>query len=74
MNATSRCEVKGFLSDRFPIEYSALQGCPLSMIMYAIVLNLLLTSLAEGLEGLRVTPVFKGMPMRQYHDHFDFAG
>jgi len=38
------------------------------------VLNLLLSSLAEGLEGLmNITPVFKGMPMRQYHDHFDFA-
>ena len=74
VNATSRCEVKGFLSDRFPIEYSVRQGCPLSMIMYAIVLNPWLTSLAEGLEGLKITPVFKGMPMRQFHDHIDFAG
>ena len=38
------------------------------------MLNLLLTNLAEGLEGLmNRTPLFKGMPMRQYHDHFDFA-
>jgi len=33
VNATSICEVKGFLSDRFPIEYSVRQGCPPSMIM-----------------------------------------
>ena len=74
MNATSRYEVNGFISDRFPIEYSVRQGCPLSIIMYVIVLNLLLTSLAEGLDGLKITPVFKSMPMWQYHDHFDFAG
>jgi hypothetical protein len=63
MNATSRYEVNGFISDRFPIEYSVRQGCPLSIIMYVIVLNLLLTSLAEGLDGLKITPVFKSMPM-----------
>ena len=64
MNATFRCEVKCFLLDRFPTKYSVVQGCSLSMIMQAIVLNLLLTSLVEGLEGLKITPVFEGMPMR----------
>ena len=33
VNATSKCVVKAFLSDRFPIEYSVQQGCPLRMIM-----------------------------------------
>ena len=74
MNVTSKCEVKGFLTDSFPVEYSVRQGCPLSMIMYAIMLKLLLTSLAEGLEGMKIKPIFKVMPMRQCHDHFDFAG
>jgi len=62
-NVTSRCEVNGL------IECSVRQGCPLSMIMYAVVLKQFLTSYAENLEGLKRRPASSHVSVFAYADN-----
>lgn len=66
-NATSKCQVNGFVSQRFPIECSVRQRSPLCMIMHAIALNSLMASLAE-LEGLKIMPTSSKISVFAYAD------
>jgi len=44
-NASSEVQVNGFSSNGFPINCSICQGCPLSMMLFAICINPLLHKL-----------------------------
>jgi hypothetical protein len=52
--ATSSVQVNGFISAPIDIHASVRQVCPLSMILYAHVLNPLLAALHDKLPGVRV--------------------
>jgi len=52
-NATSEIQVNGFRSNITPIGRSTGQGCPLSMLMYAIRINPLLQTLEKGIRGVK---------------------
>lgn len=54
--ATSRIQINGHVSQPTEIRCSVRQGCPLSMILYALCLNPLLYRLAENVSGIRVNP------------------
>ena len=53
-NATSEVQINGFRSNCFPINCSIRQGCPLSMMLYALCINPLLHKLEEALNGVRI--------------------
>jgi hypothetical protein len=53
-DATSAVQVKGHLSAPIPIQCGVRQGCPLSMILFALCLDPLLRYLVGRLRGLRV--------------------
>jgi len=53
-NATSEVQINGFRSHPIPIRRSIRQGCPLSMLLYALCLNPLLHLLDEKLTGIRI--------------------
>jgi hypothetical protein len=53
-NATSAIQVNGYLSAPIPIKCDVRQGCPLSMILFAVCLDPLLPYLDGRLQGLRV--------------------
>jgi hypothetical protein len=52
--ASSAVQINGFCSSLFPIRSSIRQGCPLSMLLFALCLNPLLQALEEGLSGIKV--------------------
>ena len=52
-NATTEIQINGFRSNSIPIKLSIRQGCPLSMLLYAICINPLLQSLEEGITGVK---------------------
>jgi exonuclease III len=52
--ATSSIRLNGFLSAPLPILASVRQGCPLSMMLYAHVLDPLLCALNSRLQGIRL--------------------
>jgi len=51
--ATSEIQINGFRSNSIPIERSICQGCPLSMLLYAICINNLLQTLDEEIRGVK---------------------
>ena len=53
-NPTSSVQVNGYRSYPFPIKSSIRQGCPLSVILFAMCLNALLLTLDNSLHGLRI--------------------
>jgi hypothetical protein len=54
MDTSSQVKVNGFLSGAIPIRCSLRQGCPLSMILFALCLDPLLHSITQKLSGYRV--------------------
>jgi hypothetical protein len=54
--ATSSVQVNEFISAPIDIRASVRQGCPLSMILYAHVLNPLLSALNTALPGVQIGP------------------
>jgi len=53
-NATSAVQINGFRSQPIQIKSLVRQGCPLSMLLYAICLNPLLCTLDKQLTGLDI--------------------
>jgi hypothetical protein len=53
-NASSAVQINGFRSKAIPIKSSVRQGCPMSMLLYAISLNPLLSTLDRHFSGLRI--------------------
>lgn len=54
-DAQSSIQINGHLSNPVRIQKSIRQGCPLSMVLYALCINPLLQQLAEQLHGVRIT-------------------
>jgi hypothetical protein len=52
--AISVAQVNGYLSSPIPIKSSIRHGCPLSMILYAIIINPLLNALQATLPGIQI--------------------
>jgi hypothetical protein len=67
-NAHSMVQINGHSSAPFPIAKSIRQGCPLSMILYALCLNPFLTILADTLTGLQITPRGEKLAVVAYAD------
>jgi len=67
-NASSEVQVNGFSSNGFPINCSIRQGCPLSMMLYAICINPLLHKLEEALNGVRIRRRSPGTAAIAYAD------
>ena len=55
-NARSTVQINGFTSSPIPILSSVRQGCPLSMILFAICLNPLICILEDKLTGIWIAP------------------
>jgi hypothetical protein len=55
-NATSSVYINGYMTGKFPINCSVRQGCPLSMLLFAIVLHPLLKTLESALDGMQLGP------------------
>jgi len=53
-NSTSSVQINGYRSCPFPIKSCIHQGCPLSMILYAMCLNPLLCTLENSVYALRM--------------------
>jgi exonuclease III len=53
-NATSVVQINGHLSQPIPIQSGVRQGCPLSMLLFALCINPLLCYLDDHLTGIRV--------------------
>jgi len=53
-NATSEIQINDFRSSLIPIKSSIRQGCPLSMLLYAMCLNPLMPSLEKNLSGIKI--------------------
>ena len=53
-NSNSPVQINGYRLYPFPIKSSICQGCPLSMILFAMCLNPLLYTLKNSLHGLRL--------------------
>jgi len=53
-NATSTIQINGQRSSPIPIRSSIHQGCPMSMLLFAICLNPLLCTLERNFAGIRI--------------------
>jgi hypothetical protein len=53
-NATSKAQINGFLTSPIPIHSAIRQRCPLSMYLFALCLNPLITTLNASLQGIRI--------------------
>jgi hypothetical protein len=53
-NVTSMAQVKGHMSFPFPIHCSVRQGCPLSIMLFALCINPLIHRLEQQSRGIRV--------------------
>jgi hypothetical protein len=51
--AASRLNINGHMSPHFPIERSIRQGCPLSMLLFAVCVDPLLHRIEQSLRGIR---------------------
>ena len=52
--ASSEVQINGFCSSLFPIRSAIKQGCPLSMLLFALCLNPLLHALGDVLSGIKI--------------------
>jgi hypothetical protein len=76
MNATSMVQVNGHMSVPFPIQCSVRQGCPLSMILFALCINPLIPRLEQQLPGHPRQPATEencGSRVRGHHQLGDRA-
>ena len=53
-NATSEIQINSFRSGQIQIKRSVRQGCPFSMLIYALCLNPLIQSLEKHLSGIKI--------------------
>jgi hypothetical protein len=51
---TASVQINGYLSTPFPIRSSIRQGCPLSVVLYALCLNAILYMIVEVTKEIRV--------------------
>ena len=51
--AFSSVQINGYVTGPFPIRCSVRQGCPMSMLLFALVLNPMLCLLEQNLTGIR---------------------
>jgi hypothetical protein len=54
-NATSTLHMNGYRSRKIRIDSSMRQGCPLSMTLFTLYINLLLVALDKKLAGVRIS-------------------
>ena len=52
--ATASIQINGMLTGRIPMQCAVRQGCPLSMVLYALCLHPLLRTLEDRLHGIRI--------------------
>jgi hypothetical protein len=52
--AFSSVQIKGYVAGPFPVHCSMRQGCPMSMLLFALVLNPLIYMLERHLTGNRI--------------------
>ena len=55
-NAVAAIQVNGFLSSNIPVTKSRRQGCPASMVLFALALNPILYMLQEKISGISLGP------------------
>jgi len=67
-NATSEIHINGFRSNSIPVKRSIRQGCPLSMLLYAICINPLLQTLVEEITGVKTGNGRPGIATVAYAD------
>jgi len=67
-NATSEIHINGFRSNSIPVKRSIRQGCPLSMLLYAICINPLLQALEDGITGVKTGNGRSGIATVPYAD------
>jgi hypothetical protein len=67
-NAQSVEQINGYTSNPVSIRSSVLQGCPLSMILYALCLNPLLSTLEQNLSGIRISQSVPSAKVVAYAD------
>jgi hypothetical protein len=53
-NATSSIQINGHTTSKIPINCSVRQGCPMSMMLFAICIDPFIRTLAENLHHIEV--------------------
>ena len=53
-HATTQCQVNGFLSRPFEIARGIRQGCPMSVLLFAIAVDPLISKLSSQLQGIEI--------------------
>ena len=64
----SSLQINGYAKRAFPINSSVRQGCPLSMMLFALALNSLLVILDDRLTGVTLGPIFSKFTGIAYAD------
>jgi hypothetical protein len=67
-NATTSVQVDGMLAGPKPIDSAVRQGCPLSMVLYALCLHPPLLTLEEHLPGIKSGRCTRSVPVVAYAD------
>ena len=67
--ATSSVQINRHLAGPIPIRFSVRQGCPMSMLLYALSLNLLLHVLEKNLTGIRISRRSRKTAVVAYADY-----
>jgi hypothetical protein len=52
--ATASIQINGMIKGRIPIRFAVRQGCPLSMVLYALCIHPLLRTLENTLNGIHI--------------------
>ena len=69
----SLVQTNGYVAGSFPIQYSVRQGSPISMLLFALVLNLLICLLERNLIGIRIGHRTTKTAAVAYGDGHDFC-
>ena len=64
--AFSSLQIKGYFPRPYHIQCSVTQGCPMSMLLFALVLNLLICLFERHLTGIRIGHWIKITPVIAY--------
>jgi len=67
-NATVSVQINGALAGPIPIQSAVRQGCPLSIILYALCLHPILRTLEDNLPGIRLGRSTRSPPVVAYVD------